>query len=86
MTEQGETSGFQKHWMPSWEAEKELKWCQDTRLELDGKFRSGRDKWRWVALNDYGQILAERDAMQLTSKKGRPYVVVSRYPRGVWGA
>lgn len=84
------SAGFQAHWMPAWEAEKEVG-SHSTETHPAGHYRSGREKLKWVA---YGRkthpgterpIKAERDAMKLISKNGNEYIIVSRYPLGVWG-
>ena len=83
MTERGGQSGFEKHWMPAWEAEKAFDGCT-IYVSRNGSYRSGRDRWAWTAVNG-GRVSETRDAMELTSKKGKMYMVVSRYPQGVWG-
>jgi hypothetical protein len=67
---------FADSWIPSWELEKKYP-AHDFTTWADGKFKTGRARLRWEAYMD-GELVSSRQAMELVSKKGSTYIMVSR--------
>lgn len=77
---------FAEKWRPRWEVEASYPGCEFLTI-LDGTFRSGRPRYCWVAKRG-GIRVSQRDAMELISKAGNPYFVVSikeRKAQEDWG-
>lgn len=70
-------SSFSENWSPEWLVRKDYPRCHFS-TKFNGKFRSGRDKYEWTATSRNGENLSTRVAMELISKSGRPYFVVSK--------
>jgi hypothetical protein len=71
---------FQAHWIMRSQLEKDPAFAGCECLTApNGSFRTGRPRLLWTAFGPGREVVSQRDAMSLVSKRtGKPYVVVKR--------